>query len=342
MLAARNLARCLSAAIPVAFAFLILTASAPDARACELDRPIVIAGLNWDSNSFHAALAARILRSGFDCRVDISPGTTKPLFKDMMRGNIDITMEVWKDNLPKLWARSQRDGSVVELGVNYPDAVQGWFVPTYLVQGEGARAPDLKSVADLPRYKHLFRDPEELNKGRFYNCMLGWGCEAINSKKLKAYGLTEDFTNFRAVSGARMIDAISKHFERREPFVTYYWGPTWVLGTYDLTMLEEPAYDAEVWRRMSASRNPDTATAYPVSAITIAVSQEFHAVAPQIAAFLAAYHTNSAMISNALAYMNRTGEDADAAARHFLQNRPEVWREWLPAERAAKVAAALE
>ncbi|MEZ5855277.1 MAG: glycine betaine ABC transporter substrate-binding protein [Hyphomicrobiaceae bacterium] len=43
----------------------------------------------------------------------------------------------------------------------------------------------------------MFKDPEELSKGRFYNCIAGWQCEVTNTKKLYAYGLLKDFTNFR-------------------------------------------------------------------------------------------------------------------------------------------------
>jgi glycine betaine/proline transport system substrate-binding protein len=55
-------------------------------------------------------------------------------------------------------------------------------VPRYIVEGPGAVAPGLRSVADLPDYVALFADPEEPGKGRFYNCPAGWVCEVINSK----------------------------------------------------------------------------------------------------------------------------------------------------------------
>ncbi|MCB2777032.1 ABC transporter substrate-binding protein, partial [Listeria monocytogenes] len=75
-------------------------------------------------------------------------------------------------------------------------ATEGWWVPEYLVKGDPqrgieAKAPELRSVADLPRDKALFREPEEPAKGRFYNCPTGWTCESVNSQKLKAYRLQD-------------------------------------------------------------------------------------------------------------------------------------------------------
>ncbi|WP_416896207.1 MAG: ABC transporter substrate-binding protein [Minwuia sp.] len=307
--------------------------------ACEVDRPVVIAGLNWDSNAFHAALAARILKDGFGCRVEIATGSTRPLFRMLMRGEIDVMMEVWKDNLPGLWQRSQSDGSVVELGINYPDAIQGWFVPRYAVEGDDAPAAGLTAVADLPRYKQVFADPENRRKGRFYNCMLGWGCEAINTAKLYAYGLNAHYNNFRPVSGDALMRAISELYARQEPFLTYHWGPTWVLGAYDLVMLEEPPYDPDVWAKLGRSRKPEAATAYPVSEISIAVNRGFRKAAPEISAFLGLYRTSNRLTSEALAVMHRQGKAPQEAALWFLRQKPDVWQAWLPADIAAKVAA---
>ena len=322
-------------------ALICASAGLTPASACEVDRPIVIAGLNWDSNAFHAAVASRILKDGFGCDVEVAPGATRPLFKSMAKGDVDITMEVWKDNLPRLWPEALRKEQVVDLGVNMPDAVQGWFVPRYLVEGPDAPAKGLRSVDGLPEHKKVFADPEDRSKGRFYNCMLGWGCEKVNSAKLHAYGLTEHYTNFRTASGAALVKAISEHYEKREPFLTYYWGPTWVLGQYDLVMLEEPPFDPDVWKQLARDRKPSKATAYPISEISISANASFAERAPGIMAFLRAYGTTNEMVSGALADMKRSGEGAAQAAATFMAENPSVWRSWLAPEVADRVEAGL-
>ncbi len=98
-------------------------------------------------------------------------------------------MEIWTANPAEAWVDAEKAGQTVALGTTYPDATEGWFVPTSVVTGADAVAPDLKSVSDLPKYKDLFADPEEPGKGRFYNCPAGWNCEVVNTKKLEAYGL---------------------------------------------------------------------------------------------------------------------------------------------------------
>lgn len=336
-----GLRACLQAAILAA-----ATMAAAPAAACEVERPVVFAGLDWDSNAFHTALAQRILKDGMGCQVDLVPGTTIPLVNGLARGDVHVMMEVWASNTPPSWTAGVAAGKLVDVGLNFPDAVQGWFVPRYLVEGDQAPARGLKSVRDLPRFKALFRDPEEPAKGRFLNCIAGWQCEVFNTKKLHAYGLTGHFTNFRPGTGAALDAAVLSAIKRQRPVLFYYWGPTWLLGQIgdQVVMLDEPAFDAARWQALSDVKDPPEArdaTAYPVVEVHIGANKAFIDAAPQIRAFLQRYRTSGKLVSEALAYMQQTRGSADDAARQFLKTRPEVWTGWVAPEVAAKVKAAL-
>lgn len=332
----------------VAAAATLAAGPAVSAPPCEIDRAIVFAGLDWDSNRFHTALARRIVEAGYGCETDVVPGSTIPLVTGLARGDVDVMMEVWRDNVTEAWNKAEATGKVVVLGTNFPDAVQGWWVPRYLVEGDRARgidaaAPDLRHVKDLARHKALFRDPEEPSKGRFYNCILGWNCEVVNTAKLKAYGLDEHFTNFRPGTGAALDAAIASNYKRGRPFVAYYWGPTWVLGAFDLMKLEEPPYDKAIFEALTKSNEPRNACAYPLVEVVVAANAAFRAAAPKVSRFLARYRTSNALISAALAFINdHAGATADDAALHFLKTRSPVWTAWVPEDVAARVKASLD
>lgn len=328
-----------------------LLASASTAAAetpvCELDRPVTLAALDWDSSAFHNGVAGYILEHGYGCQVSLVPGSTIPLLNAMVRGTVDITMEMWISNVPEAWDQAVERDKVKEVGVNFPDATQNWYVPKYLVEGEAAPAPELKSVSDLPKYKGLFEEPDEPGKGRFYNCIFGWGCEAINTKKLHAYGLTDSYVNFRPGTGAALAGAIESHIQNKEPIVFYYWGPTWILGKFgdQIVALEEPAYNQETWTALLKAANPgdvEKATAYPSVEVSVAVNAEFSEFAPNIVEFLSNYETSNQIVSEALAYMRDNNATADEAAVHFLKGNPDIWTEWVPDEVAQTVKSALE
>jgi glycine betaine/proline transport system substrate-binding protein len=316
------------------------SALAQDAPQCELDRPVMFGSLNWDSAQFHTAVAEYIVKHGYGCETDSIPGDTTPLINGVARGDADLVMEIWTANPAEAWIEAEAAGQTVALGTTFPDANEGWFVPTSMVSGDKAVAPDLKSVADLAKYKDLFADPEEPGKGRFYNCPAGWHCEVVNSKKLEAYGLADAFTNFRPGTGDALDAAAETGVLRNKPTLFYYWGPTWLLGEYEFTQLEEPPFDEAKWDAMMEAEHPTEATASPTTKVVIGANKQFTEEAPKLAEFLTAYSSTSAATSAMLAYMRENKASAADAAVHFLKTS-EDWTTWVPAEVADRVKASL-
>lgn len=313
------------------------------------NRDIVFGEQDWDSAQVHNAIARHILEEGFGCSTSVIPGSTIPMQQGTIRGDIDVLMEVWQDNLADFMPAALESGEIVDLGVNFGDGQQGWFVPRYLIEGDSERgiepvAPDLESVTDIAQYAELFRDPEQPDRGRFYNCIIGWVCEEINTAKLEAYGLSEHFTNFRPGTGVALTSSMEGTYLRGEPWFGYYWGPTWVLGKLDMVQLEEPAYTDQCWEHLNENLgDPDEACAYPTSVVTIAVNGEFaEQVAPEVIDFLREYTTTSDQVSALLAYMQDNDALPEEAATHFLETETELWSEWLPAEVAERVQASIE
>ena len=318
------------------------------AQTCELSRPVVFANLDWDSNTFHMEVAKRIVEAGYGCKTDHHSGSTLPMFQGMVRGDIDVTMETWLSNVAEVFDKAVADGKIVPLGVNF-EGNMAWYVPRYVVEGDAkrnlpARAPGLKTVFDLPKYKHLFRDQEEPSKGRFYNGILGWTLEANSSRKLQAYVLLDSYTNFHPGTGAALDAAITSAYARGRPIVFAYWGPSWIMGKYDLVELKEPAYDKEKWAKLNDPKQDPKGmgVAFPTVPVTVVVSTKFHKAAPQLSAFLAKYRTSNKLTSEGLVYMQEhKGATAKDAALHFLKTRDDVWTKWVPADVAQRVKASL-
>jgi len=336
---AKSFVRPLVAGLMTMTMSLFSLAAAQEADCGGYDQPIVFAELDWDSVQVLNNIARAVLEEGFGCATDSIPGSTIPMYRGAVRGDIDVVMEVWLDNLPDFWAPAVEAGDVLELGAVFDDAVQGFYVPRYLVEGDAergieARAPDLRSVADLPRYAGLFRDPEQPDKGRFHNCIIGWSCEAINEVKLVAYGLTDDFTTFLPGTAIALASSMESAYLRGDAWVGYYWSPTWVLGKLDMIRLEEPPYTEACWADIEANiDSPEKATeacAYPASTAIVALGRNFKNEAPDdVVAFLNAIDTPAALINAILAHMQETSATPAEAAMHFLRTEPDTWGAWL-------------
>ena len=301
---------------------------------------LVFSDLSWESAQVHNRIAAMIIEHGYGYGIDYIPVDTISGFAGLVRGDIDITMEIWTDNQQPAYDNAIAAGTVIDLGANFPDSWQGWLVPTYMIKGDPARgikatAPDLKSVTDLPKYAKLFKDVEDTSKGRFYSCIAGWECEKINEKKFAAYGLNDTYNLFLPGSGAALVASLAGAYKKGEPWFGYYWAPTWVLGSYDMTPLEEPAYDKVVFESTAKS-------AYPSVKVNIAVNSGMPKKAPDVVEFLKKYETTQAMANKFLAFMEEKEVDTQEAAEWFLKEYEELWTGWVSGDVAAKVKKALK
>ena len=122
------------------------------------------------------------------------------------------------------------------------------------------------------------------------------------------------------------------------------------MGKVDLVQLEEPAYKADCWTKMMKvvekikADGPDAytdtcASAYVNMALTKSASTTFanKASNKKIVDFIRAYSVPTPDVNRSLAfYMDESGGDMEATAKHFLSNTG-MWTKWVPADVAAKV-----
>jgi len=301
---------------------------------------LVLAEAGWDSIRFHNEVARLIMENGYGYKTKIIPGTTIVTFEGLKRGDIDIYMEVWTDNI-EIYPKAIENKEVLEVSVNFDDNRQGFYVPTYVIEGDPERgikplAPDLKSIADLPKYWEVFRDPEANGKGRIYGAIPDWAADKIVSEKVKNYGLDETYNLFRPGSGTALATSMVDAVKKGKPWLGYYWEPEWIMGKYDMTYIEEPAYAEEKWE------SGGYVCAFPSLPVTICVNKEMPEKAPEIVEFLKNYKTSATLTNEALAYMEANNVEAIDAAKWFLQQNKDLWITWVPKDVAEAVIAAIQ
>ncbi len=305
--------------------------------------PLVLADCSWDSVKAHNRIVGYILEHGYGYpRSQYVFVESLPMLQGLSKGDLDICMEVWTDNLKEPWEEELNKGTIKDLGPNFTDAPQGWYVPTYMIEGDTDRgikaiAPGLKSVEDLPKYWELFRDPEVPTKGRFHNSIPGWLATEINETKIKTYQLDKYYNIFSTGSDTALAASMVTAYEKGEPWLGYYWEPTWVMGKLDMTRLEEPPFDEAVWN------DPENrGCAFPKANVVIGINAKLESKAPEVVEFLKKYETTLDQNNDFLAYMQENDGNADKAAIYFLKKYPATWKAWLPADVAKKVETALE
>lgn len=322
--------------------------AAPTARAeCPYPKPVVFAGLNWESGMFLTEVLRYVLEKGYDCRTDALPGNSVTMENALAQNDIQVFAEQWAGRSP-VWREAEEAGKVFAVGEPVKGASEGWWVPEYVVKGDPQRgieplAPELRKVSDLPRYKALFRDPEDPGKGRFYNCPTGWTCETVNSQKLKAYGLLDSYTNFRTGAGPALDAAIASAYRRGEPILFYYWSPTPLMGRFKLIQLEEPPFSEESWATLSDPRHPNPIGGSSLPAkISIGVSRDLHDRAPGLVGMFEQVAIPLPLLNQVLAEMGEQRRDVAEMRAAFFRQQRAVWSHWVPGEVAARIDASLK
>ncbi|MFC2003950.1 glycine betaine ABC transporter substrate-binding protein [Chloroflexota bacterium] len=94
---------------------------------------IVFGDAGWDSIQVYNRIAAFILENGYGYKADFAPGETVSLLQALVRGDIDVEMEVWIKSQQEAYNKAMDTGQIVNLGTNFADNCQGWLVPTYVI-----------------------------------------------------------------------------------------------------------------------------------------------------------------------------------------------------------------
>jgi glycine betaine/proline transport system substrate-binding protein len=309
----------------------------------EVEKPTIkISDLNWGSAHFQSEMAQIMIEEGYDYPVELVPGATIPLTQGLRTGDIDVMIEGWYQNQKEAVDAGIEAGEIEMLGYLNDDNWQsGFVVPTFVIEGDSSRgidpmAPNLKSVFDLedPEYMELFANPENTSKGLILNGPPGWECEIVIPLQIEAYGLAEEYDTVNAGSSEGLFASLKSAYDKGEPWLGYLWGPTWIAGALDLTLLEEPAYDEDVW-------NDNYACGWPSVDLFVAAHAGFSDDAPDLAAMFEKWELDTATLDEVLAYMTETdGEPIDAAV-WFLKNRENVWTKFVTSDAATKIKEAV-
>lgn len=303
----------------------------------DVNKEIKFADAGWDSVKFHSAVAGTILQELYGYTWSEVTASTPVAHQGLISGEIDVMMESWTQNIPT-YPDDVKAGKFQELGVNFDDNYQGIYVPRYVIEGDTERgieasAPKLVNVWDLKNYPDVFKDDEEPSKGRVYGAIPGWAIDNIMHKKYLHYGLYENFVYFRPGSEAALATAITSAYEKGAPIAAYYWEPTWLLGKYDMVLLQDKPYDPALFQ--------EGQTECPPVIVTVCSSNEFAAENPEAVDFLSKYKTSSALTSEALAYMQDNKADYMSTAKWFIEEHSDLLQEWLSPEDAERVLSSI-
>ncbi len=304
---------------------------------------IKFADAQYESLWINNAIAEFIITKGYGYPVEIIQMTTVIWQVALPKGDIDIVMELWKQNLIDWYNEEIGKGTIENLGMTYEGGPQFFMIPTWVHEQY-----NINTVDDMKEHWELFKDPEDPDKGAFINCMIGWQCGAINEVKMEAYGLTDYYNVISPGSSGAMEAALSGAQKKKNPVFGYYWAPTALMGMYDWYILEEPEYDADIWDKIIAAKDDPSlrplseAVAYETLPIDKGIWSGLRQLAPDVVTMLEKMNVGLQPINVTAAWAKENEvQDWSLAAHYYLKNYEERWKTWVTDDAYQKIKAAL-
>lgn len=318
-----------------AFAAFVAHAAPTSAWAQEQCGEVTITQMNWDSAAIVTAVSKFLMEQGYGCDVTVVPSDTTPAMTSLSENNEpDIVTELWSNSAGDAYKKLKADGKIEELGsVLDPGGVEGWWLPTYLVEAH----PVLATI------EGVMANPE-LVGGMFNNCPDGWGCRVVSDNLIRAFDLEDKGIEiFNHGSGETLATSMAAAYQSKEPWFGYYWGPTTPLGMFDMTSIDLGEYDEEAFLANQNANAPDPKpTAFPAAPVLTIVTKDFMKTHPDIAKLMSNVTFKTDTMSQLLAWKESNNTSNEEAAVYFLKSNPDEWSGWINDAAKEKLSALLK
>lgn len=327
-------------ALVLSLSFILLLSACGGGASKDSIDVIKFADAGWDSIRIHNSIAQLIVEEGYGYETEVINGTSAATFQALEKGDINVYMEVWTDNLKEIYEAALEKESILSLASNFDDNSQGLYVPTYVIEGDEERgieavAPDLRTVEDLANYPELFQDPEDKSKGRIVGAPSSWVLSEFLAEKIETYGLDETYNYLAPGSDSAIVASLVGAYRKGEPWVGYYWSPTSITAQYDLTLLEDNPYDEAIW-------DENKGTEFAPDDVVVAAHKDLATQAEDVVEFLKNYSTSAQITEDMLNYMEEQDTDEDETAKWWMTENEDIWTPWVPEDIAEKVKKALK
>jgi len=303
--------------LTLAGAALGLAMTAPAYAGGVLKAPVA----DWTGGAVTCEIIHQILEGEMGYKVKRITMPSGPGVAEGLRsGDLDFACETWPSystTKEKYVKEYGGDGSMVYFAPVGVVGQSGYFVPRYMVEGDGAVAPDLKTHEQLNQYKDLFKTLETGDKGRLIGCpVAAWECK--DAERVAGLGLEYEVVELG--SETAHFAEIKAAYDRKEPFLAYAWAPHWLFAQLDLVEVGLPAHSDDAW---PVSDWPEDVT-YNYGRPGMI---EEH---PEVVQLIKNFNLTNDEQAPMILAIDIEGKDMEDVVTAWMEENKDKWQAWLP------------
>lgn len=336
-----------TAAAVAAFAALVLTACGASAErtassdgstegadipsevsnALASEGEVTVLDLDFSSATVQALLISRLLEEMGGESTTLKMADHFATWAAVEKDENMVNPEVWDMFFgPQIKEFIDDKKTVASLGTSELSGEEGWYVPTYVIEGDEARGiepicPGLPDYQALNECAEKFSTSATGDKGRFLTGVAAWVDYYGDQQRIDNLGL--DFEVQVAGSEAALVADLKRAYDRGEPWVGLMWRPHYATLRYDMTLVEFPEFTEECWGTTFACGWDS------LSFIRIA-GTEFEKKHPTAAAFIEGFGLQDEHMGSILTAMEEDGLSAEESVDAWIADNTEVWQQWVP------------
>jgi len=305
--------------IKAALAGVVLTLSLGAVTTAQAAKRLTVPDPDWTGGVVTCRTIQYVLENelGYKIKTVSIPGGPG-VWEGIVAGDLFYNCETWPSYNPtkeKYLKEYGGDGSVTFIADSGIIGETAYWIPRYMVEGDSSRGipvstPDLKSFADLNRYKHMFKSLESGDRGNLIGCPIAaWACE--DQQRMDSLGV--DFYAQALGSETAHWAEIQAKYKRGEPFIAYAWAPHWIHHALDLVEVKLP---------------PEAA--WPDDVTFKYANPELMKEHPEAVEVIRKHRLTNAQQAGMIYEIDVKKRDVEEVVDEWMEANQDTWKKWLP------------
>lgn len=297
---------------------LALGLAAPLALAKDSKKPIIIPTHNWSSQIVMSHVVGNLFQK-IGNKVEYKPADSQTVYESIRRGDVTISMEVWKSTFGAAFYKAMLKGGIIDAGTHAAETREEWWYPAYVAD----LCPGLPDWEALNRCAEQFATPDTAPKGRFLDGPQDWhGQETLD--RIDALGM--DFKAVFAGSAAALWAELDSAKKANRAVVVFNWSPNFTDALYGGEFVKFPDY----YDGCKKSQGGDGKCGSPPAAwLKKAAHYQMPKKWPKAYTLLTLISFNNLQIAEMAKLVDIEGLSYEKAAEKWLEDNKDVWEPWL-------------